>query len=433
MRCVTKFILLLIAAACIKDIECRLDGKQLGQLLQKIYSLSGQRHAVSRRNIANLSAVPRSGIFQEPSSRDLDVGFAVGVRDDGDDNDLLISNHPSKTSYSPTSNIGQLDPGSYVVEEPSSTSEELNIGVFVDPKNGVSYYTPRNNPNTLPERYVGSPLVHSKGQPYSSQHPILFSPYQQPPMTTHIGFGSYPTTNSIPNYLERLSNLNGLPYPYQISSTRTLGTGGYSGFTPVQSYLENTADWFSNLDQLQQTTYPYQGLYQQPFDVVGEPPYSPKGFNYISNQFPEPLYQPFKANGFVSSINPEKYPLSNFVWRYPRSYDRIPYRGTDVKFSSPLRNLQNVFRLEDHGPKGSYRQYAEPVVIRQEPQQSEVILDQQGTPVMSAQPYGDRQVGTFTLRNDHGYQVLVSQYDTFKCMETENIFSVTDKTLLNVI
>lgn len=406
MRCVIKFILLLIAAACVKDTDSRLDGNQLKRLLQKIFSLAGQNYVLSRRNIADPSAVPGTRIFQEPSSRDLDVGFAVGVKDDGDDSDLLTKDHPSRT-YSPTSNTGQLEPGPYEIENPSSISKELNIGVFVDPKNGVSYYTPRKSLNALPERYAGPPLVNSKGEP-PSQHPNLFSPYQQH-FTTNTGSGFYPTTIAVPNYFERLSDLNGLPYPYQISSLRTLGIGDYSGFTPLQSYIENPADRFSNLDHLQQTTYPYQGPYQQPLDVVGDFPNIPKDFKDISNQFRESLYQPFKPYGFVSGINPEKYPLSDFVWRYPRN-GRIPYRGTDMKYSQPLRNQQNVFRLEN-GPKGSYRQLTQPVVMRKEPQQAEVILDQQGTPVMSAQPYGDRQVGTFTLRNDHGYQVLVSQYD----------------------
>jgi hypothetical protein len=422
-------VLLLLAAAFVQDTECKIDGQQLEHLLQKIYFLSGQRHAVSRRNIADLSAVPSSGIFQEPSSRDLDVDFAVGARDDNDDNDLLTNNHPSKPYYSPTSNFGQLDTSSYVVEQPTTSSKELNIGVFVDPKNGVSYYTPRNNLHTLPDRYVGSPLVHSKEQPFSvitsSQHPSLFSLHQQPPMITPIGLGSYPTTNSIPNYVERLSKLNELPYPYEIRFTKTLGTGGYSGFTPVQSYLENTADLFSNLDQIQQTTNPYQELYQQPFDVVSEISDSPKFFNYISNRFPEPPYQPSKANGFVSSKNSGKYLLKSLVRSYPKSYERIPYRGKDLKYI-------NVFRSEDHDPNGPYRQTAQPVEMRQEPQQSEVILDQQGTPVMSAQPYGDRQVGTFTLRNDHGYQVSVSQHDVFKYMNTENVISAIDTTSLKL-
>jgi hypothetical protein len=417
MSCVTKFILLLIAATCVRDIESnKLDVNQLKTLLQQAYSLSEQRQTASRRNIADLLAVPGSGILQEPSSRDLDVDFAVGVRDDNESD--LISSHPSKTSYSPASDIGQVYPGSYVAEEPSSASKELNIGVFVDPKNGVSYYTPRYtpriSPNTFKEKYAGSPLVRSKGRNYPVITPSLqdipFSPYQQPPRTTPFGFGSYATTSSVPDYLERLSNLNELPYPYQTSSAKTPETGGYSRFTPVQ-YLENGPERFSNLDQLQQTTYPYQELYQRPFDVVGELPNIPRSFSDISNQLPESSYQQIKANGFVSGVYPERYPLSDFVWRYPRSYERIPYRGTDVKYSSPLRNLQSVFRVEDHVPKGPYREFAQPVVVRQEPQQSQVILDQQGTPVMSMQPYGHRQVGTFRLRNDHGYQVLVRRVE----------------------
>jgi len=382
---------------------------------------------VSRRNIASLSNFPGSGLFQEPSSRDLDVGFAVGVKDDGNDSDLLINNHSLQLPYSPTSNTGQPNPASYVAEEPPSSTKELNIGVLVDPKNGVSYYTPgylpRNSLNTEPNVYDIFPdsttFVHSISKPYpvtvSSLNPFLVNPSQQSPLKSHFNFGPYPITNPIPNYLDSssvsASNLNGFPYPYQMRPKQTLGSDGYSRFTPLQTFSANVANRFSNPDQLQQTTYPYQ----QPFGVASELRYSPKSFSDTPNQFVEPFYeQPVAVNGLDSGMYPENYQFSSSVGRYPEIYEQIPYGGTDMKYSSSLRNLQNVFRIEEQVPKGYYREFVQPVAVNKEQEQPVVIMNQQGTPLMTVQPYGDRQVGTFRLRNDHGYQVLVSQYDELK-------------------
>jgi hypothetical protein len=429
MSCVTKFILLLIATAGVQDTDCRLDGKQLRQLLQKIYSLSEQRHEISRRNIADFRG---TGIFQEPSSRDLDVGFAVGVKDDGNDSDLLINDHSSKTSYSPisVSNINQPNPGSNAVEEPSS--KELNIGVFVDPKNGVSYYTPgyvpRSSLNAQPdvydrlqERY--DPVVHSVGHPNpgitQSVHPVLFNPNQQSPLISPFSFGPYSTFSPITNYLgtstDRAYKLNKLPYPYQTNPKLMPGIDVNSQFTPVEGYPENIAERISKFDQLQHVLYPYRGLYQQPFDVAGKISYNPLRFIDISNIFPETLYQQqIAADGLGYSTYPGSYQPFGSLGRYSKSYGQIPNYVANTKYPSPSRNLQNVFRVEEQVPKETYRYFTEPVVIRREREQPEVIVDQQGTPVISAQPYGDRQVGTFRLRNDHGYQVLVSHYGKLK-------------------
>lgn len=417
------FILLLIAAACVQDADFRLDGDQLRQLLQKIYSLSERRQAVSRRNIADLSNIRGTGVFQEPSSRDLDVGFAVGVKDDGNDSDLVFNNHPLKASYSPISisNINQPNPGSNAVEEASS--KELNIGVYVDPKNGVSYYNPGYVPRTslnvkpdvydrLQERY--DPVVHSVGEPNPgiapSVHPTLFNPYQKSPLLNPSSFGLYSTSSPIIDYFgsstDRNYKFNRLPYPYQTNPKPIPDIGINSQFLPVEKYSENTAERISNLDQLQPLIYPYHGPYQQSFDVTGKMSYNPTRFGDISNIFRETFdQQAIASNSLDYNTYPKSYPLFSSVRPYENFYSRVPYHVTDIKYSSPSRNLQNVFRVEEQVPKGTYTYVAEPVVIRHEREQPQVILDQRGTPVISAEPYGDRQVGTFRLRNDHGYQV----------------------------
>lgn len=421
MSCVTKFVLLLLVSACVQGTHCRLNGEQLQQLVQKIYSLPERRHEVSRRNIADLSNIRGTGIFQEPSSRDLDVGFAVGVKDDSNDSDLLINGHPWKAPYSPisVSSINQLNPGSNSLEEPSA--KELNIGVFVDPKNGVSYYNPGYVPRTslnvkpvvydiLQEKY--DPLVHSLGQPNSgivpNVHPVLFNPYQKSLLINPSSFGLYSTFSPITDYLgsstDRAYRLNRLPYPYQTNPELTPLTGVSSQFARLD------AERISNLDQLQHVNYPYRGPYQQPFNVAGKISYSPIRFNDISDTFPEKLYQQLTAaNKLDYSTIPESYPPFSAVRPYEKFYGRVPNPVADIRYFPPSENLQNVFRVEEKLPKGTYRYVAEPVAIRHE-REPEVILDQQGTPVISAQPYGNRQVGTFTLRNDRGYQVQVSHY-----------------------
>jgi hypothetical protein len=432
MSSVTKFMLLLISAACFRDADCRLDGQQLRQLLQKIYPLSEQqRHGVSRRNIADLSNIRGTGIFQEPSSRDLDVGFAVGVKDEGNDSDLLINDHPLK-SYLPisVSNINQPNPGSNAIEEPSS--KELNIGVFVDPKKGVSYYDPGYVPESslnvkpypydrLQERY--DPFIYNVGQsnPWivPSVQPALLNPYQQSPLTNPSSLGVYPTPSPITNYLgssaDRFNKLNKLPYSYETSAKLKPAIVVNSQFTPLEGYSRNTAETVSNLDQLRHVVYPYHGLYQQPFDVGGKISNNPISFNDISKIFPETLYQQsIAAKGLDYATYPETYPPLIYARPYQKTYDLAPYKVANIKHSSPSRNLENVFRVDEQVPKDSYPYAAEPIAIRHELEEPEVILDHRGTPVISAQPYGTRQVGTFRLRNDHGYRVLVSHYGILK-------------------
>jgi hypothetical protein len=429
MSVVAKFILVLITAASLQDAGCRVDGGHLLQLLQKIYSLSQQQgRAVSRRNIADLSTIPGTRIFQEPSSRDLDVDFAVGIKDDGNDSDLQINNRPLKTSYFPTSVSSTSQPylGSNAVDEPSS--KELNIGVFVDPKNGVSYYSPGYAPSTgfsvkpgvddrLQEGY--DPLVHSVGQSdpgiTSSVYPAVLQSYQQSRLTNPSNSGPYSAYNPITNYLrnsiDRVYNLNRLPYPYETHPKLIPGTGINSQFVPLEGYSENTAEMKSNLDQRQNAIYPYHGVYQQPFRVADKVSYNPTPFNDISNQWPETLYQqPMTANALDFMTYPQIYRPVSSARPYQKIYGRVPYHLADVRYSSPSSNMQNVFRVEEQVPEESYRYPTEPVVVRHERGQPRVILDQQGKPVISAQPYGTRQVGTFRLRNDHGYQVLVSHY-----------------------
>jgi hypothetical protein len=183
---------------------------------------------------------------------------------------------------------------------------------------------------------------------------------------------------------------------------------------PAEKYSENTVERVSNLDQLQPIFYPYHGPYEQSFDVTDKTSYNPIGFSDISNIFPETFYQqPIADNSLHYSTYPESYPLFSSARPYEKFYGRVPYHVADIRYSSPSRNLQNVFRVEEQVPKGTYTYVAEPVVTRHERKQPEVILDQRGTPVISAEPYGNRQVGTFRLRNDHGYQVQVSHYGKF--------------------
>jgi hypothetical protein len=294
----------------------------------------------------------------------------------------------------------------------------------VDPKNGVSYYNPgyvpRTSLNVKPvaydrpqERY--DPLVHSVGQPnpgiIPNVHPVLVNAYQKSPLINPSNFGLYSTSSPITNYLgsstDRVYKFNRLPYPYQTNPKLIPLTSINSRFTPLEGYSENTADRILNLDQLQPLIYQYHGPYQQPFDVTGKISYSPIRFNDISDTVPETLYQQqITPNSLDYSTYPESHPLFSSVRPYEKFYGRVP----DVRYFPPSRNLQNMFRVEEKLPKGTYAYVAEPVAIRHEREQPEVILDQQGTPVISAEPYGTRQVGTFRLRNDHGYQVQVSHY-----------------------
>jgi hypothetical protein len=364
-------------------------------LLQNIYS--SEQHAASRRNIADIANVPGTGIFQEASSRDLDVGFAVGVKDDNNDSDSVINNYSSKSAYLPTSVINQAIPGFHALEEPSS--KELNIGLFVDPKNGISYYSPGyepgnsfiTRPNILRKIYNSASLVHSIVQPNAvvtpTAYPVLPNTYQHFPLTNLFNIGRYATVSPIPNYMENptntISEFNGLPYPYQNNLKHALGTDGYFVVTPLQTYSANNEERPSNINNVQQTIYPYQRFYQQPLEV----PYNLKSFSEVSDQFPDISHQqPITVNSLYSSTYPEN--------------DRL--------FTS-AKHYQQV-------PKESPRKFSQPAVVRQEQQEPQLILDQQGTPVISAQPYGDHQVGTFRLRHDNGYQVLVSQHDKLNFM-----------------
>jgi len=390
MSCVTRFVLLLIAAEFLQDTTCRFDGNQLAQLLQNIYS-SEQRHAASRRNIADIANVPGNGILQEASSRDLDVDFAVGVEDDNSDSESVIKSYSSNSAYLPTSVTDQAIPGFHVLEKPPSN--ELNIGLFVDPKSGISYYSPGYapgnsfvpGPNTVAKKYDSASLVPNIVQPNpvltSVNYPVLLNPYQHSPFRNVFSPVRYATVSPVANYMENpthtISELNALPYPYQNNPQHKLGTRGYFVVTPLQTYSATNEDRSPNINYLQQTIYPYQRLYREPLEM----PNNLKRVSDLSVQLPDI----FRQNPTTVNI---LYPS-----KYPEDYGLFPVAKRHQEF-----------------PKGPYRQFSQPVVLRQEPQESSLILDQQGTPVMSAQPYGDRQVGTFRLRHDNGYQVSVSRH-----------------------
>jgi hypothetical protein len=382
---------LLIAAECLQDTTCKLDRNQLAQLLQNIYS-SEEPHAASRRNIADLANVPGTGILQEASSRDLDVDFAVGVKDDNSDSEPVIKSYSSNSAYFPNSVTDQAIPGFYSVEKPPSN--ELNIGLFVDPKSGISYYSPGYapgnsfvpRPNTVEKKYGSASVVPNNVQPNpvltSVTYPVLLNPYQHSPFRNVFNPGRYATISPVANYMENptpaVSELNSLPYPYQNNPQHTLGTAGYFAVTPLQTYSATNEERSPNINYLHQTLYPYQRLNRQPLEV----PYKLQSFSDLSVQLPDIFRQnPTTVNSLYPST-------------YPENYGPFPVAKRHQRF-----------------PKGPYRQIAQPAVLRQEPQESWLILDQQGTPVMSAQPYGDRQVGTFRLRHDNGYQVSVSRHE----------------------
>ena len=390
MSCVTRFVLLLIAAEFLQDTTCRLDRNQLAQLLQNIDS-SEQRYVASRRNTADIANVPGTGILQEASSRDLDVDFAVGVKDDYSDSESVTNSYSSNSAYLPTSVTDQVIPGFHALEKP--TSNELNIGLFVDPKSGISYYSPgyapRNSfvrrPNTFAKKYDSASLVPNIIQPNpvltSVTHPVLLNPYQHAPFRNVFSPVRYATVTPVANYMENpthtISELNVFPYPYQNNPQHRLGTSGYFVVTPLQTYSATNEERSPNINYLQQTIYPYQRLYREPLEV----PNDLQSDSDLSVQLPDIFRQnPTTVNNL--------YPTT-----YPENYGLFPAAKRHQQF-----------------PKGPYRQFSQPVVLRQEPQESSLILDQQGTPVMSAQPYGDRQVGTFRLRHDNGYQVSVSRH-----------------------
>jgi hypothetical protein len=387
---VTRFVLLLIAAECLQDTTCRLDRKQLAQLLQNIY-ISEQRHAASRRNTADIVNVPGTGILQEASSRDLDVDFAVGVKDDNSDSESVIHSYSSNNAYLPTSVTNQAIPGFHALEK--SPSNELNIGLFVDPKGGISYYSPdfapgnsfATTPNTVPKKYDSASLVHGiiELNPVLTpvSYPVLLNPYQHSPVRNVLSPSRYTTVSPIANYVENPSNtiseINAFPYPYQNNLQHRLGSNGYFVITPLQTYAANNAESSQNINYLQRNIYPYQRLYQEPLEV----PHNLQIVSELSGQLPYTFHpSPTTDNSLYFSTYPENYGL----------------------FSAAKRRQQF--------PKGAYRKFPQPVALRQEPQESQIILDQQGTPVMSAQPYGDRQVGTFRLRHNDGYQVSVSRH-----------------------
>ncbi|XP_069677363.1 uncharacterized protein [Periplaneta americana] len=368
-----------------------LDEQRLRQFFQDVY----QGHDVSRRN---------SDVFQEPSSRDLDVGFAVGVKDDGNDSDVLLNKHSAKT-YSPPSIFAQPIPPSNVVQEPSASSKELNIGVYVDPKSGVQYYTPglspsnyltpRTNayttPSGLPVAYnlvtpsnflipktnaypslVNAPFVNTYVPPYQNplpyQQPSFWNQFQRPLSRNSLDFGPPFYPNYFENVRNRPPNFIALPYASQNDIQQTFETEDYSG-----PYFENR---FHKFDRFQQANNPY---YQQ-FDernFYGRYPYALRSARDTSGVMFDPM------------------------GRVPRGHGRYhQLRGGD---------LRSMFQIEEQVPAGGlYRRPPQPLVLRQEPQVPEVIVDQRGTPVMTSQPFGDRQVGAFRLRNDHGYQVTMS-------------------------
>ena len=229
---------------------------------------------------------------------------------------------------------------------------------------------------------------------------------------------------------------------------------------PGQNYFNQP----SSLYQQQQSIYPYQNYLQQPLEIpFSSIPYVPKISQFPPPQIPETAYQPPLANnvyderlyprgypGRLSRLEtayrsplttniydevaypgnyPEQYSLPEPVYRpplrtnvydeglYPGSYSgRFPRshgrhsQGNYLRYKYPLNNLQNVFQVQEVVPKESSGNIAQPVIVRQDPQAPEIIYDQQGAPLMSAQPYGERQVGAFKLRNDHGYQVTVSTH-----------------------
>jgi hypothetical protein len=362
----------------------------VAQLLQDIYS-SEQRHATSRRNVADIANVPGTGILREASSRDLDVDFAVGVKDDNSDSESVIKSYSSNSVYFPNSVTNQALPGFYSVEKPPSN--ELNIGLFVDPKSGISYYSPGYEPgnsfvprqNTVAKKYGSASLVPSIVQPNPVltpvTYPVLLNPYQHSTFRNVFSPGRYATVSPVSNDMENpthmISELNALPYPYQNNPQHRLGTAGYFVVTPLQTYSATNEERSPNINYLQQSIYPYQRLYREPLEV----PHNLQSVTDLSVQLPDIFRQnPTTVNSLYPST-------------YPENYGQFP-----------------VSKRHQHFPKGSYRQFSQPGVLRQEPQESWLILDQQGTPVMSAQPYGDRQVGTFKLRHDNGYQVSVSRH-----------------------
>jgi len=390
MSCVTRFVLLLIAAEYLQDTTCRLDRNQLAQVLQNIYS-SEQRHTASRRNAADIAIVPGTGILQEASSRDLDVDFAVGVEDDNSESEAVINGYPSNSAHFPNYVTDQVIPGFHAVEKPASN--ELNIGLFADPKSGISYYSPGYapgnslvpRPNTLPKKYDSVSLVPNVIQPNpfltSVTYPVLLNSYQHSPLRNVFSAGRYATVNPVTNYMENpthtFSELNALPYLYQNNPQHRLGTSGYSVVTPLQTYSSPNEERSPNINYLQQTIYPYQRLYREPLEV----PHNLQSVSDLSVQ----LSDIFRQN--PTTVN------SLYPGTYPENYGLFPAAKRQQQF-----------------PKGPSRQFSQPVVLKQQPQESQLILDQQGTPVMLAQPYGDRQVGTFRLRHDNGYQVSVSRH-----------------------
>lgn len=360
----------------------------MAQLLQNIYS-SEQRHAASRRNIADIANVPGTGILQEASSRDLDVDFAVGVKDDNSDSESVINSYSSKSAYLPASVTDQAIPGFHAVEKPPSN--ELNIGLFVDPKSGISYYSPGYapgnsfvpRPNTVAKKYDSVSLVHNFVQPNpvltSVTYPVLLNSYQHAPFRNIFSAGRYSTVSPVASYMDNpthtISELDAPPYPYQNNPQHRLATSGYVVFTPLQTYSSTNEESSPDINYLQQTIYPYQRLYRQPLEV----PNNLQSVSDLSVQLPDIFRQnPTKVNSLYPST-------------YPENYGMFPAAKRHQKF-----------------PEGLYRKFSQPVLLRQEPQESQLILDQQGTPVMSAQSYGDGQVGTFRLRHDKGYQVSVS-------------------------
>ncbi|KAJ9598374.1 hypothetical protein L9F63_010948, partial [Diploptera punctata] len=396
-----KFYLLLVTLSFSNIAQCSLYGQLLRQYFHNIYAPVNEERAFSRRNIPTVTG---SGIYQEPSSRDLDVGFAVGVKDDGEPSDILINNHSSKTSSQVASELPNT--GAFLVQQPSAI-KELNIGVYVDPRNGVKYYAPgfvpiNGKPNLyeyFPERYVQSSFSPELGQIYSMNvpnQPLPINSFQQP-------ISSYSESPQKSSYFNRYPvpspYTNTIPYPYQINPN-------YAPFLPnilpasipEQTYFNK----FQNAYHYQQEGYPFDNFQQTPdIDMYSRVPYTPNNFQFAPPQTPEYIYRPtLTANIYDEGAFPGSY-----SGRFTRNHGVFPYRNSDLRHSIPLRNFQNVFKVQEQVSRGTYEHLAQPAILRQEPQVPEIIADRQGTPVMSAEPYGERQVGAFKLRNDHGYKV----------------------------
>ncbi|PSN51384.1 hypothetical protein C0J52_04456 [Blattella germanica] len=389
-------LLVVVLVSFITIAQCNLYGEQIRQFFKNIYAAPYEERSVNRRNIPTLTG---NGVFQEPSSRDLDVGFAVGVKDEGEAKDILINNHSSKT-YSPTDYSQSSNPSSYAVE-PETASKQVNIGLYLDPKNGVRYFTPNLAPGGTTQNYFETfPAKPIATQTYPGPAPIYPTFVANQPIPASIPyqppFTPYPLISPAQNYGQRYLNLppiNQPSYPYQVTPS----------FSPIPAPQQNyPISRIINPDRFQNIPYPYQNdYYQEPLETD---PYF--GRPYPSNPFSDPISnyrQQAPANVLDEGLFQNVY-----AGRFRRNHGRFPYQNSPFRYRNPMRNFQNVFEIEDQAPRGSYGQFTQPVIVRQEPQVPEIIVDQRGRPMMTSEPYGERQVGAFKLKNDHGYQVTMN-------------------------